>query len=443
MGEGQIISIQPQAMKVVIKLNFGVMFAHLARVVCWGNKGESLDATTESHLCDTWNSLCNIVSIPQKSQIAIRALVDPLIDDDGTTDVDGNDSSGEETMGANDDAPSSSSSSSSSSNASSSKSNTSSSNASGSAPRQGGTAAAAPTDAIDRNLLPSFPLKVTEVETSQQPRFIVRKRLQADACNEPLNLNTLPLAFVPPGALPYLVNHMQSNGEGIPEVFISKQALADVNNVNVSTPLAWSGDIGELKTTLQVLIDDINIAEKEQAQYISQIESIRSQCAQVSQDIAVIRLGMSNRRIRHRTNLTSHGVNLSAAAVGLPANNGPPTTAGGGESAASAAAAEANLSNISRHASMDSFEDPNDQGVSTSALDTLSAEVENSMMDDDDGEIDGATALTAMFNSSSSSSSNPSPSPSPTIESMQPQGNTGGPKKRPRRGESPPPPSCH
>lgn len=90
MGDGMILSIQPNADKVVIQLPFGKLYANLKRVVCWGRNGASpqvLELSGDVVLCHKWNALQETFSMKPEVARGIRELVGQG-DDEAVTDKD-------------------------------------------------------------------------------------------------------------------------------------------------------------------------------------------------------------------------------------------------------------------------------------------------------------------------------------------------------------------
>jgi len=293
MGEGQVITILPLQQKIIIKLPFGLMYSHIARVVSWGQKGESLDTVSDQALQEEWDHIKNNINITWKRLQQIRSIVDPMEEIEQTTDGD-DDNSVDESAGENEatvrpqiPAPISQS----------IPMDTQSSN------NEFTVNIGSYKTMEPKNRL--FPIQSSSDPSVPNARELLRKSVYKDSFTDPLPLTNIALASVPPAAAPYIVEKIYKEGGN--RTIIHKSALQDGGVGGTTGSLGWSGEIDELKAGLQFLGDQIRKLEGEQRSYISAIESIRHKCTSYYQNTAAIRLGIYSRRNRHRNNLQLGG----------------------------------------------------------------------------------------------------------------------------------------
>ena len=308
MGEGQIVTILPRQQKVAIKLSFGTMYSHLARVVSWCQKGDYLDCVSDRSLYEEWNSIKNNINVTWRRLQNIRSIVDPMEEVEHVTDGD-DDNSIDESAGENEllqmltvPAPTTS--------VPMETQNT----ADGSFQINIGSY-----KTIDpENRL--FPIKLQSNLDIPIARDSIKKSIYEDFMNEPLPLSTISLASVPPAATPYVIEKLYK--EGSINTVLSRQALQDGGIAGTTGALGWVGDIEELKKGLQSLGNKISCLEAEQRSYIENIESSRRKCTSYYQDTAAIRLGIYTRRFRHRSILQSSGIHAGTV-VSSPSLQAP------------------------------------------------------------------------------------------------------------------------
>lgn len=312
MGEGQVVTILPRQQKVVIKLPFGMMYSHLARVVSWCQKGDYLDSVSDRSLYEEWNSIKGNINITWKRLQNIRCIVDPLEEAEHVTDGD-DDNSIDESAGENE-------------LLQMLKEPAQTINSIQSVPMEtqnltngsisiniGSYKTIEPEHRL-------FPIKLQTNAGVLNARELLKKSIYENFMNEPLPLSTLPLASVPPAATPYTIEKLCK--EGSINTTLSRQALQDGGIAGTTGSLGWNGDIKELKKGLQSLGDKISSLEAEQRSYIEAIESVRRKCTSYYQDTAAIRLGIYTRRFRHRSTLQSSGMH-SNTVVPAPSLQAP------------------------------------------------------------------------------------------------------------------------
>lgn len=303
MGEGQVVTILPLQQKIIIKLPFGIMYSHIARVVSWGQKGDYLDNVSDQALYEEWDHIKNNINITWKRLQLIRSIVDPMEEIEQATDGD-DDNSIDESAGEND----------------------------------ATVRIAVPTPVLISQSVPMeiqppvnenfvnvgsyktmepkhrfFPIQLPpndhDVPTGRE---LLRKAVNRDLFTDPLSLSSIALASVHPAAVPYTIEKMYK--EGCTRTVVCKSALQDGGIGSTTGSLGWSGGMEDLRKGLQNLGDHIKRLETEQRSYISAIESNRRKCTSHYQNTAAIRLGIFSRRNRHRHNLQS-GFQIGAVPV--------------------------------------------------------------------------------------------------------------------------------
>lgn len=299
MGEGRIESIYPALSRVVVQLSFGKMYACLRRVVCWGpSRGEGLDTTSDAAINARWNDLSNALSLPPAVERNIRRLVDPLkgpeeqpsenvAQPDAPMDVEVDDSKSAQDS----DGP----------------------EIGTKRPRSSSIDSSAGTSAgigqLDDSL---FPLAM-KPSTSAGPATVTRKELKKIVRTEHSDNPTscASLVFAPPQALPHLLDRALNDPKVEPRLSISAHALSGEGKLGTTGAITWDADVGEMRKDLSALGEEINRLEEEQRVCMMQTGQMRRQCSQLAVETSALRMAMFTRRLRHRSNLYSHGVSSS------------------------------------------------------------------------------------------------------------------------------------
>lgn len=282
MGMGTIICIKPKELKVVLKLPYGVLYAHVAKVVSWGNHGETLDVTSSVSLHKKFSDFNNI-SIDQLTQLKINQIVsngNSTADNQAAdiTDNDDDNSNSKESGGSED------------ANVAMNVVNN---------------------DAVDEEVdnteekLPKYPLQPT---VDSNKRAELSKLLTAEMLTRPHSLIALPFSTIAPNTIPYVV-------ENVDKSYITANISINSNALNKlkhpycsSSHHVWNGAINDYQSQINKIKDELMKLEKEQQEYLNQIQSYRMQCSQLTSDTSTIRLGMYTRRIHHKTFLSSNGL---------------------------------------------------------------------------------------------------------------------------------------
>ncbi len=282
MGIGTITCIKPKELKVVLKLPYGVLYAHVAKVVSWGNHGDALDVTSSYSLHNKLSSINNI-SIDQLTQVKINQSINNESNentvseqvDDNTDNDDDNSNSKEngETEGNE--------------NAMDVVTN---------------EEEEAVEDSIDK--LPKYPLQPT-VKCNKRADF--SKSLNNELLTRPHSLIALPFATIAPNTIPYVVENIDKSYMNA-NISINTNALNKLKHTYCSSSHhVWNGTVEDYQSQINKIKDEIVKLEKEQQDYMNQIQSYRMQYAQLTSDTSMVRLGMYTRRMRHKTYLASNG----------------------------------------------------------------------------------------------------------------------------------------
>jgi hypothetical protein len=110
-------------------------------------------------------------------------------------------------------------------------------------------------------------------------------------------------------------------------VVVSQQALFESGLAGTTGSLNWEGDLEEMRNVVQLLGNEINNEQKEQREYISQIESTRLRAAKLSQDTASKRVSMHSKRSQHFKNMQKFGYNNSGNVINGSVNSGNESSA--------------------------------------------------------------------------------------------------------------------
>lgn len=296
MGEGQVVTILPLQQKIIIKLPFGMMYSHIARVVSWGQKGDFLDNISDRALFEEWDRIKNNINITWKRLQQIRSIVDPMEEIEQATDGD-DDNSVDESTGENE----------------SVVQPTVQNPVSISMEIQPSSDEFTVNIGSYKTMEPKnrlFPIQVPSNPDIPNGRELLRKTVYTNSFTDPLPLTNIALAAVPPAAAPYTIEKIYK--EGSISTIVHKSALSDGGVVGTTGSLGWIGDIEELRKRLQNLGDHIKRLEIEQLSYVNSIESIRRKCTSYYQNTAAIRLGIYTRRSRHRHSLSGTQIGNSS-----------------------------------------------------------------------------------------------------------------------------------
>ncbi len=280
MGMGTIICIKPKELKVVLKLPYGLLYAHVAKVVSWGNHGETLDVTSTVSLHKKFTDFNNI-SIDQLTQLKINQIINSgnSTADDQAADNTDNDDNNKESGEAED-----------ANNAMDVVNND-----------------VDDEEEIDQTeeKLPKYPLQPT---ADSNKRAEISKLLTTELLTRPHSLIALPFATIAPNTIPYVVENIDKSYMTA-NISINSNALNKLKHTYCSSSHhVWNGTINDYQSQVNKIKDEIMKLEKEQQDYMNQIQSYRMQCSQLTSDTSTVRLGMYTRRMRHKTYLSSNGL---------------------------------------------------------------------------------------------------------------------------------------
>ena len=282
MGMGTITCIKPKELKVVLKLPYGVLYAHVAKVVSWGNHGEVLDVTSSISLHKKFSGANNI-SIDQLTQLKINQIINESKSTtrDQTADTTDNDDEN-----------------------SNSKDDEETENAKNHMDDANDEEVEAEDEYPDKKI-PKYPLQ-PGVTSNKRAEF--SKLLSQESLTRPHSLIALPLVTIAPNTIPYVVDNIDKSYMN-PNISINSHALNILKHSYCSSSHhVWNGTIDDYQGQIHKIKDEIMKLEKEQQEYMNQIQSYRMQCSQLTSDTATVRLGMYTRRMRHKTFLSSKGL---------------------------------------------------------------------------------------------------------------------------------------
>lgn len=142
------------------------------------------------------------------------------------------------------------------------------------------------------------------------------------ASHLPSALDSLPLVFAPPAAVPHIVdNIINVDPNRAPSIRFCKQSLRDGGQRGIGSR-SKSDDVNQMACELKQIADEIQSLEESQAHCIRLVEKSRIESARLLQQSTAIRLSMFTKRVRHRHNLSANNVGtLPIAAPTVPQSN--------------------------------------------------------------------------------------------------------------------------
>eukprot|EP01038_Epipyxis_sp_PR26KG_P008529 gene8529-11529_t len=379
MGQGIILQIQPKSEKVVIKLSYGLLYATLGRMVCWG--GSSFDVSCDTYLVNIATKMKEFVTLSFSERLAIHNLLstNSFADDDammGSTDSTDKD----EDTSSNGDSPSVNNTNEDASvvmlsqqdenynevkdinqisaNTTTTNNNNINNNNNNNVVNRKNVLKVIESNPTILSLdyhQSYFPLGCSSsiqvdgmnvnnasdgnvIDSKYNSRSNAKKILDQHLSNDfqLIPIHSLPLCFVPTESTPYVVNQLNTLNctnnilaknylppSVIPPTQLSiiyqPSALVDDDHnrpkLGTTANLAGDGNIDDMKRSLAELNEMISSLEAEKCLNLAKIEQSKILASNLTMETSALRLGMFTRRVTHRNTLANQGIVLNTAPV--------------------------------------------------------------------------------------------------------------------------------
>ena len=284
MGEGYIIFIFPNSLKVTIKLAFGILYSNISRVAIWSNRDEIIDAASSKALYAKWTSLKQRISLSEINQNKINELISDDVEAQSATDKE-SDASDDISLKHNDD-----------------------DNNNNSQVQEKDT---------QSNI---FPIILTntkyfkEAKKSACLREVIKNKLGYDSFLPDRLSNPLPLAFTPTNTLSCLLQDFFDTQESKLNICYESLVSEEDESCNASktASLTCTGDLPKMRSAMKAIIEEVNEAESQQRYNLDQIQTVRTKMCNLSTETSLIRLGMHNRRVHHQAFMKKNGLKVTS-----------------------------------------------------------------------------------------------------------------------------------
>ena len=308
MGSATIVQIVPSEEKVVLKLPFGMMYAHLRRVLCWGAGvpqeetsdrgapfGDTLDLSSNRSLALRWKGLRYALTVPAESSRGITSILGTLSDAEQAANVAAVAAEPGEEPGASE-------------------------------PVESAEAEEADPESDNRLLFSISQGSMGGVELMQQYFLPVvndpshqRTNLQVGLA-ESIGHNMLEPRLVvgAPQALPFLIREKLQQKKT--DVDYCLQALGGNNaqQPGVTGALTWDANTESMKKALAERMSLIKQLEEDLYRMYKDVSASRRRAAKLAVETCSLRMNMFTRRVRHRNNLSEKGVTPSVPLIVQP-----------------------------------------------------------------------------------------------------------------------------
>ena len=142
------------------------------------------------------------------------------------------------------------------------------------------------------------------------------------SCQLPSALDSLPLVFAPPAAVPHIVDSIVNvDPNKSPSIRFCKNALIDGGQRGIGGGSKPVDEMQLMTTELQQIADEIQYLESSQSHCIRLVEKSRIESARLLQQSTAVRLSMFTKRVRHRHNLSANNVGSQPIAPIVPTTN--------------------------------------------------------------------------------------------------------------------------
>lgn len=126
----------------------------------------------------------------------------------------------------------------------------------------------------------------------------------------PAPLDSLPMVFAPPAALPYLVDNMIDSKKV--SIRFSPSAFLEGGQVGTMGAAVWNSDSASMAKEFNRVAAEICALEATQNRFMRLTERSRTECARLLQQASAIRLSTYTGKVRHRQNLGANSVLIPA-----------------------------------------------------------------------------------------------------------------------------------
>jgi len=305
---GVVMQILPTEEKVVLKLPFGLMYAHLRRVMCWGVPSsqeeaidrkavfaDTLDAAADRTLAAKWKALRYVITLPAECSRGVASVLGSLTDAEQAANV------AAAAEGAPDEiAPSAEA-------------------AAAASFAEAGDPEEADPENDNRLLFSISQGSMGGVDLMQQYHLPVvadsqhlRSNMQADMHEAAgYGIRDPRLVMGPPQALVNMVKEKLCQLKR--ELHLCPGALGGntATQTGVTGSLTWDANTEVMKKGLQERAQMVAQLEDELHRSLSEISSSRRRAAKLAVETSALRMNMFTRRVRHRNNLSDRGMNPS------------------------------------------------------------------------------------------------------------------------------------
>jgi hypothetical protein len=314
MGPGTVESIQPAEKKVTINLPFGIMYAHLNRMICWGIRdsdsgnsadnshlvGETLDSSSDRALSIKWKKLRHALTLPSSAARGIDGFIGPLVESEGIIDplstansgdiansdslMDNGDQDIEETANFVD--------------------------------HEKMMQSLSQIETGGAELMAQYFLPVTPDPDTTLSRSQLRKNLTETIGN---SVKDPRLVMSHPSTLPLLIDSMVMKNSS--DMQLCTTSLTSTNPGQPMTTGSWTWDASThvMSSTLKERSELIKKLEEEVFDKLKDVSVSRKSAAKLAVDTSALRMAMFTRRVRHRNNLSERGINGGPALATLDA----------------------------------------------------------------------------------------------------------------------------
>jgi hypothetical protein len=126
----------------------------------------------------------------------------------------------------------------------------------------------------------------------------------------PAPLDSLPMVFAPPAALPYLVENMIDSKKV--SIRFSPSAFLEGGQIGTTGAAVWNNDSASMVKEFDRVAAEIRALEATQNRFMRLTERSRTECARLLQQASAIRLSTYTGKVRHRQNLGANSVLIPA-----------------------------------------------------------------------------------------------------------------------------------
>jgi len=323
MGVAVVIQIIPIEEKVVLKLPFGLMYAHMRRVLCWGVSAsqddanaidrkatfaDTLDSAADKTLACKWKALRYAITLPAECSRGVASVLGTLTDAEQAANV------AAAAEGAPDEI----------------------------APSAEAAAADAhdPEEADPENdnrllfsisqgsaggvdLMQQYHLPVVQDSLHLRSNMLANVHEAAG-----YSIRDPRLVMGPPQALVHMITEKLTQKKR--ELHLCPLALGGntATQIGVTGSMTWDANTDSMRKNLHEKTQVMQQLEGELQRSLSEISAARRRAARLAVETSALRMNMFTRRVRHRNNLSDRGLlNPSGLSGLIPSSIGGEPTA--------------------------------------------------------------------------------------------------------------------